>query len=127
MMGDGNNLDAQKIYEVAIDHYGHSHQIIKAMEECAELIQALAKYLPQKEAGNKFQLPPCRERVIDEIADVMVMTDQLLLMFDRQAVLNRVQFKRERLAYHLGMRNYVDDPVDEGMYSETDEGGGVPC
>ena len=50
------------------DHYGKEHQTIKAMEELAELIQALAK-------GDT-------ENIKEEIADVRVMLEQIEYIYD---------------------------------------------
>ena len=49
------------------DHYGKEHQTIKAMEELAELIQALAK-------GDI-------ENIKEEIADVRVMLEQIEYLY----------------------------------------------
>ena len=56
----------KKIKAIA-DHYGKEHQTIKAMEELAELIQALAK-------GDI-------ENIKEEIADVRVMLEQLEYLY----------------------------------------------
>lgn len=47
-------------------HYGLAHQSLKAMEELAELIQALAK-------GK-------REMILEEMADVHIMLFQLMYL-----------------------------------------------
>ena len=49
------------------DHYGKEHQTIKAIEELAELIQALAK-------GDI-------ENIKEEIADVRVMLEQIEYLY----------------------------------------------
>ena len=49
------------------DHYGKKHQTIKAIEELAELIQALAK-------GDI-------ENIKEEIADVRVMLEQIEYLY----------------------------------------------
>lgn len=55
-------------FTVAIaDYYGKEHQTIKAMEELAELIQALAK-------GDL-------ENIKEEIADVRVMLEQIEYLY----------------------------------------------
>ena len=56
----------KKIKAIA-DHYGKEHQTIKAIEELAELIQALAK-------GDI-------ENIIEEIADVRVMLEQIEYLY----------------------------------------------
>lgn len=56
----------KKIKAIA-DHYGKEHQTIKAMEELAELIQALAK-------GDI-------DNIKEEIADVRVMLEQIEYLY----------------------------------------------
>lgn len=56
----------KKIKAIA-DYYGKEHQTIKAIEELAELIQALAK-------GDT-------ENIKEEIADVRVMLEQIEYLY----------------------------------------------
>lgn len=56
----------KKTKEIA-DHYGKEHQTVKAIEELAELIQALAK-------GDI-------ENIKEEIADVRVMLEQIEYLY----------------------------------------------
>ena len=56
----------QEIFETAIKVYGVSNQENMAIEECAELIQAINK----KHRGMQHNIP-------EEIADVEIMLEQL--------------------------------------------------
>lgn len=56
----------QEIFETAIKVYGVSNQENMAIEECAELIQAINK----KHRGRQHNIP-------EEIADVEIMLEQL--------------------------------------------------
>ena len=58
----------------AISKWGRDAQIHMAIEEMAELIQALMKY-PRKQDGSTLN------KVIEEIVDVEIMLEQLKLMF----------------------------------------------
>ena len=58
------------------DYYGLDAQINQSMEEMAELIQALNKY--RRSNGAKGTL----ENVIEEIADVEIMLEQLKYLLD---------------------------------------------
>lgn len=49
------------------DHYGKDNQAIKTIEELSELIQAIAK-------GFTFEY---RDHIIEEIADVEIMLEQM--------------------------------------------------
>lgn len=56
-----------KCHEIA-DHYGEEHQMLKAVEEMAELTQAIIKYLDDPAEWNAL---------IEELADVLIMVEQL--------------------------------------------------
>ena len=72
-------LNAKQLYEYVIDLKGADNQINQAVEEMAELIQALNKV---RRAGVKFTDPtPEREHVLAEMADVQQMLSQLELIF----------------------------------------------
>ena len=71
-----------------IAHYGARTQIEKAVEECAELIQALMKPRNPREIIDS---------VVDELADVSVMVEQLkLIFFCADQVEERIAFKIKR-------------------------------
>lgn len=82
-----------KIKQIA-NHYGFRHQGRKLAEECSELSAAMLKYL-DGEAG--------RSAVIEEMADVMIMTQQMryLMHIDRaeldQTIENKVNRQLERI------------------------------
>jgi NTP pyrophosphatase (non-canonical NTP hydrolase) len=70
-------------------HYGAQSQLIKLGEECAEFDQALLKCV---------QGQP-QEHVLEEFADVLVVSEQVLRMLDpesRKRVLEIVLFKIKR-------------------------------
>jgi NTP pyrophosphatase (non-canonical NTP hydrolase) len=72
-------LNAKQLYEQVINLKGADNQINQAVEEMAELIQALNKV---RRAGVKFTDPtPEREHVLAEMADVQQMLSQLGLIF----------------------------------------------
>ena len=72
-----------------IAHYGEQSQVDKAIEECAELIQALIKGRHSRSCDITF--------IIDEIADVEVMLAQLKMMFGcTEEVEKRMYFKINR-------------------------------
>lgn len=84
----------KKILNSAITMYGIEAQKTMAIEECSELINVLAK--------------ECRSRVSDEdiiteIADVMIMCEQLALIYGENAVESEKEYKLARLAERMGM------------------------
>lgn len=86
--------ETKKIFRQSLEKYGKEPQCRQAMEECAELIQAINKCLryPSKEE--------CKNNLIEEIADVEIMLYQLKVMFnidDDQVFAFKVQkAKREQ-------------------------------
>lgn len=79
--------DAKATMTQATEHYGRDAQVDQCVEENAELIKALA-------TGD-------RTDVIDELADVRLMTMQLSLVYGRAAVDERIERKLARLRYRL--------------------------
>lgn len=58
-----------------IDYYGKENQIVKAIEELAELQQVLAKNITQPDRVTKTSIST-------EIADVEIMLNQMKIIFD---------------------------------------------
>lgn len=50
------------------EHYGEKHQMLKAVEEMAELTQAIMKYIDN---------PAKWDDLLEELADVLIMTEQI--------------------------------------------------
>lgn len=92
--------------ERAIETYGEPHQLVVAMEECAELIQAISKIQRRwkgevsliKEMSNL----KCLDNLSEEMADVYICFQQLLMMFKNQDdVQMYIDQKISRLARRL--------------------------
>lgn len=62
-----NDEQKRKCLHMVI-HYGSKNQMHKAIEECAELIEAIAKYM----AGEDSM-----DHVCEEVADVLIMAEQM--------------------------------------------------
>ena len=77
-----------ELYQKAIEKFGEAHQIQKSLEEMAECSVALHHFMLQKMTV---------ESVITEIADVMIMMEQLSLIFGKSRVEHFKQVKLERL------------------------------
>lgn len=79
-MIDINELE-RKLQEIA-DHYGFEAQANQVMEECGELIQAIAKYNRTK--GNGYDTPLTSAGaiagVVEELADVQLVVCQLVYL-----------------------------------------------
>lgn len=85
-------LEQYKVIQQAIRHYGNKHQVDKAIEEMAELIQVLMKH----------RIEFNRDNIIEEIADVEIMMQQLCLIFKcSDEVVNMRRQKIERLKRNI--------------------------
>ena len=86
-----------KIMQRALDQWGLNAQVGQAVEECAELIVALQKYI------NRTPLQENTDNILDEIADVEMMLAQmrLILGISDEALRNRIEYKFERLCRYL--------------------------
>ena len=67
-------MNVNEIYKKAIETYGEREQSAVAMEECGELIRAINKYHRKDSNEN-------RKNLIEEIADVQIMIEQLKIMY----------------------------------------------
>lgn len=93
----------QKIkLQLIIDTYGTAAQTDIAIEECSELIKALVKGRRNAKKGIDKEL---KEAIIDEIADVEIMMNQLIIIHScRKEVEERIDFKIDRQIERL--KNY---------------------
>lgn len=76
------------IYRLAVEKWGAMSQVLQAMEELSELSTALSKYI-----NGRGEV----EDVVDEIADVEIMMQQLRHIFPEETINNRKKQKKERL------------------------------
>lgn len=85
----------KETYEKALEVYGLDLQVMMAIEEMSELTKELCKL-----GRGKGKL----DRIVDEIADVTIMCEQLRQFFSlNQAVCERMDYKITRLRKNLGM------------------------
>ena len=74
------------IYKQAIDKFGMDNQLLKVIEELAEL---------QIEISKALNVHDFREgSLIEEIADVEIMLEQLKLIFDCHDIIETVKEKK---------------------------------
>lgn len=91
------------ILETAIKVYGPEAQAIIAIEECSELIKALTKWLRYKDNRSAFFVKDLEAAILEEMADVSIMLNQLALIFgdcNEQEIA-----KLERLEAHVCKTN----------------------
>lgn len=96
-----------RIFSAAIELYGKDAQIHLAKEECAELIVELSHYQRGKNS---------KQRVIEEIADVAIMLDQLATILGPEApvlVFQAILRKVSRLERRILQKQYEDTLKEE--------------
>ena len=88
--------ERNKLYTRAITLFGSEKQILVAVEELAELQKELLKNINRGKNN--------RDRVIDEIADVMIMVEQLYIIYGikHHEIDDHVETKLERLRLMIG-------------------------
>ena len=93
----------REIYLKAIDFYGDVFQAVKTVEEMAELTQQLSKYIIKKHCKP--------EKLLEEYVDVMIMLEQLAVIFDwdEKTILAQKRVKMTRLQRRVdnGHKNYL--------------------
>lgn len=105
-------IDERNIILQAIAEHGVDAQTDMMIEEMSELTKALCKYR-RKESGETL------DNIIEEMADVQIMLDQMLEIYDRDGKFEKYRdTKLIRLAARLGI-------AEAG--SETAEGGLAPA
>ena len=88
--------ERKEIYEKALRTWGTQAQIMMAIEEMSELTKELCKH---------FRGRPNGEEIVDELADVTIMVEQLRLIFGvNDAVCDQMDVKMLRLKKRLGMK-----------------------
>lgn len=82
----------EEIYKKAIAKYGVEPQRKMAIEEMAELLNAMMKF----DRGRNTV-----DDIVEEIADVTIMMRQLAIIYGQKAVDLQIDYKTQRLARRL--------------------------
>ena len=120
-----DELKREELYKGLIEVFGAGHQMDVAVEEMAELTNALMKYK---------QLRATKEEVVTEIADVIVCMEQMSRYFGIGAVVAEKERKLKRQIERLkrlcaqieakeGSAGDDPGPLGEPGYIETDADG----
>lgn len=72
VLGWGIGMTKEQLYEKALVAWGKTFEMDMLVKECAELIQAI----------QKFKRYPVVENVVEELADVEIMYEQMRLIFN---------------------------------------------
>ena len=95
-----------EIMKRAVYKFGPKAQEVKAVEELAELQQAICKVIDACEHQNMRSIVESTAHMFEEMADVEIMLDQLRIIFSDASVEVEVwkQKKLARLAQRMGVR-----------------------
>jgi len=89
--------DEVKTMQTCLDQWGVKPQVGQAIEECAELIVALQKYINRSPQADMI------ENILDEIADVEIMLAQMRLVLEisDSTLREQIEYKFEKLSRYL--------------------------
>ena len=73
--------------KIIADHYGKDHQLLKFAEECGELQTAIARFILNPNEKNY-------ENLIEEMADVRTMAQQVEYLLDIEDNVDVAQAKK---------------------------------
>jgi len=98
LMLQQKHISNTEVYLKAIEQFGQEAQLRKAMEEAAEYIQAINKWVDKHDDNSKNNL-------LAEMADVMITMNQVKLILGIQdsALFQMVDFKTRKLASYLNI------------------------
>ena len=87
----------EDLYERNIQYHGIEQETTIAMEECSELIKAISKC---KRYGF---VDKHRDNLIEEIADVLIVINELQLIYDisNNDIENIKKYKMDRMDYRI--------------------------
>ena len=112
--------ERRNIMTRAIQHFGETAQIDMAVEEMAELTKAICKV---KRAQAGAEMGAAVENVVEEIADVQIMLDQLRIIFHRSTE-EVEEAKLERLKNRLdGRNNWQSSSLHKWIENQFSAGG----
>lgn len=104
-------MDLIEKVEYIAEHYGYEKQSRQTQEECAELIQAINKLARSKEEGIEAEVKALKS-VIEEMADVKIMVNQLAHLLHAEAdVTIAAEKKIERQIARIEDQNRAGEKV----------------
>lgn len=96
------NIKSTEILMRAIEHYGVEHQVTQAIEELAEVIVELSKY------KNNQGL---RIHILRELADALIMLEQMAFIFGREEVHGLMNQKLEKLSAQMKDESQISGAI----------------
>jgi len=91
-------MNAESIFEKALNKYGCPNQVDQTIEECAELIVAFN----HERRNDRIDLAiDHAKKVITELADVAIMLEQMKLIYGKEKFREEYERKIRRLERRL--------------------------
>lgn len=88
-------MTLNELYDRLIKIYGKDKQMNMVIEECSELIKEVSKAIRHDEVQDQ-------DRLAEEIADVLIVTEQLIRMFDLSMTVTEKKYRKiQRLRQRL--------------------------
>ena len=81
-------IEKDETCRMALKHFGAEHQMLKMVEECNELANAMMHYIDNRATADE---------VITELADVAVMLNQMVIAFGIPQTEEEIERKYARL------------------------------
>lgn len=107
-------MSETKIKEI-MNHYGFESQIEIFIEECSEAIQAVQK---MKRAKESTEYAECCENFIEEVADVLIMGEQMKRFIGAEAVELVIENKINRQLKRIEEERRNTDDGSKGISEE---------
>lgn len=104
-------INEHKLCQLALERWGEPAQALMIMEECGELVHAVARWLRSSGAGRDVR----QDLLAEEIADVEIMCHQARLLVGGDVVDDKKRMKLLRLMRRLGHAGCDVSGVIEGM------------
>ena len=92
--------EKETVFQDAIDTFGEEYQIRKAIEELSELTTILAQYNDE----HREDSPGIEEAIVSEVADVMIITEELKILFSDHDIEGEYNRKIARLRERIKKR-----------------------
>ena len=94
------------------DYYGLELQLNQTVEECGELVQAIAKYIRVTGRGYDTNVTSeeAKEHLIEELADVQMMVCQMVyLLHCERTVLDKINVKADRQIERMDLQHCMTE------------------
>ena len=104
MIEHKNKQDRIKLYNQLLNQNGKKFQVVKAIEEMAELTKELTKYL-----NDDYS----QRMILDELADVSIMIEQLENIFNDGSLVLLKDFKLNRVSLYTDFEDNLNSNYEE--------------